>query len=296
VVPDLSLALTVSALGGVATREQLVDRGFGPRALTRAVARRTVLRLRRGWYATPDVASDVRVAVMLGGRLGAVSSAGSRGWWTGLDGRVHVSLPPHGNRARPGRTAIESIDAGIVTHWRERHPLLDRDSECWRESPETTLAQVLRSSPRDLAVGCADSAIRTGGLSRTQVSAVFSTMPRRVQLWERYVDGETDSGLESIVRIWLMERGIPFSFHPTITGVGEVDFLVGSSLIVETDGRGFHDGDLSVNRDRLRDNIAATRGYITARLSYPLVMFDWPSCERRILEHLGRHDHRRRIR
>ena len=81
-----------------------------------------------------------------------------------------------------------------------------------------------------------------------------------------------------------------------IPGVGEVDFLVGDSLIIETDGKQGHDDAAGHARDYRRDTASATQGYVTARFSYAQVMFHWRTCEAQLLEHLSRRDHRRRIR
>jgi len=181
-------------------------------------------------------------------------------------------------------------------HWRILREPLEGEATVWRESPEQTLAQVLLSCDRLTAIACADSAIRVGTLTPFQVAAVFVAMPRRVRRWERYVDGMPDSGLESMVRVWLIDRGIPFVHHALIPGVGEVDFLIGRSLIIETDGKPGHDDGEGRRRDYARDTAAAISGHITIRLSYRQVMFDWPSCEQQILEHLSRGDHQRVIR
>jgi hypothetical protein len=184
----------------------------------------------------------------------------------------------------------------VVVHWRERDHALDPVAESWREGPVATLAQVLLVSERELAIACVDSAIRSGRVSTVEVAMLFSRLPARVQRWHPLVNGREDSGIETIVRLWLIDRGIPFVFHPVIPAVGEYDFLIGSSLLIETDGRKFHDGVASLNRDHSRDNETSISGNIVVRLSYPMVMFDWPGCERRILEHLSRRDHLRVIR
>jgi len=293
-----SLPALVASLGVVATCGQLRDHGVTGPQLTQAVRAGILVRVRRAHYALPGIPRDCAAAVRLGGRLGGISAARSYGWWSGDDQRIHVSWPSKGNVARAGRVLFSSPEERVefVHHWRIRREVLEGEPEVWRESPEQTLAQVLLNSDRLTAIACADSAIRRGTLSRFQVSAVFSAMPRRVQEWERYVDGAPDSGLESIVRVWLLDRDLPFEHHPRIPGVGETDFLVGSSLIVETDGKTGHDDPDSRRRDYRRDTAAASEGYITVRLNYSQVMFDWRSCERQLLEHLSRGDHRRPIR
>ncbi len=274
------------------TRADILARGYSVKAIASAVRAGSIVRLRRAWYGLPNLAEDVSTAVRLGGKLGAVSAARSYGWWTGLDHDIHVSWPPHGNVSGVGRDAFP----GVVRHWREVPAGLLTDSECWREAPEVALAQVLRYAGRELAVACANSAIKTGGLDLFATQAAFVGAPLRVQEWARHVDGMSDSGMEDQVRLWFDDRGIPFLLHPQIEGAGEFDFLVGRSLLVETDGKKYHEGEIPRHRDYVKDNLAATQGYVTARFNYAMVMYDWPGCERRILEHLARRDHLRVIR
>ncbi|GAA4779371.1 hypothetical protein GCM10023351_25500 [Microbacterium gilvum] len=68
-----------------------------------------------------------------------------------------------------------------------------------------------------------------------------------------------------------------------IDGVGRVDFVLGSGIILEVDGRGNHDGAVMRHKDLVRDANAAARGYITLRFDYALVLYDWPLVEAAIL-------------
>lgn len=291
-----TLPEVLSALGGVATRAQLKRHGFTGPALTQAVRGGVVLRLRRSRYAVLETADDITTAIMLGGRLGGLSAAASYGWWRGADEGIHVSWPAHGNVAKPGRVRFgPATGPRIIHHWRVLHST-DADAGLWREPPLEALAQVLLSADRETAIACADSAIRTGVLTDAAVRTLLRSLPGRVAQWECYLDGRSDSGIETIVRIWLIDRGIPFLFHPKIPGIGEVDFLIGRSHIVETDGRAFHESIADAARDARRDNTAAIRGYITQRIRYAFVMYHPEWWQQRILEHLGRGDTLRHIR
>jgi hypothetical protein len=213
-----------------------------------------------------------------------------------LDARLHVSWPTHGNVAKPGR--VHFADTGepeIVHHWRVLRTT-GRDESLWREPPLETLAQVLVSADKETAIACVDSAIHSGLVTDAEVRALIRRLPKHIRAWECYIDGRSDSGIETIVRIWLIDRGIPFTFHPWLAGIGEVDFLIGKSLLIETDGRQFHELIADATRDALRDNTAAIRGYIPQRIRYAYVMYHPERWQRRILEHLSRGDHLRDIR
>jgi len=291
------LSATMQHHGGIATRDQLRAAGFSGPRLTVAVHHGELVRLRRAWYALPDIDDERRAAIMLGGRIGGLSAAASYGWWRGLDTSVHVSWAPHGNIAKPGRVAFAHSDdrqPHIVHHWRTMHDVPLRRTP-WRESKIQALAQVLLSCDRDTAVACANSALRIGNLRLAAVLQLFEMMPDRVKAWLIFLRPDMDSGLESIVLIWLIERGIAFTHHPAIGGIRELDFLIGRSLVIETDGRAFHDREKDAARDARNDHRLALRGYIVLRLRYAEIMYNWAGCVALILEHMSRGDHLRRV-
>lgn len=193
--------------GGVATRPELVAAGFSPYQLTRAVRSGVIQRLRRSRYALNDIDLTVKTAIQHGGILGSVSAARTYGLWTGLDDRIHISWKNHGNVAKPGRVVF-GTRPDIVHHWHLASAATAHNSVL-RVTPLESLAQILRTESREMAVASADSAIRVGVLREAEVRALFRTMPHAIRVWERYIDGRADSGLESIVRIWLIDRGIP---------------------------------------------------------------------------------------
>ncbi|MFF0911424.1 DUF559 domain-containing protein [Microbacterium enclense] len=92
-----------------------------------------------------------------------------------------------------------------------------------------------------------------------------------------------DSGLESILRPRLHRRGIALESQVQIPRVGVVDFVLDRSIILEVDGRDYHDGASLRHKDLRRDSLAAAQGYETLRFDYALVLYDWPLVERAIL-------------
>lgn len=278
----------------IATRDELLALGWTPAAITGAVRSGTLLRLRRAWYAAPGTPFEQRIAIAMGGRVGGVSAARSYGLWTGDDDRIHVSWLPHGNVAVAGRRLAyphtkELADRVIVPHWR----LGIAGPDSWRESVLESIRQTFAVCDPSLAIAMADSAVRLGLVTTDSVRALLPRLPRRFHTLGAAIDGCPDSGLESIVRLWLLGVGIGFELHARILGL-EVDFLIGRSLIVETDGRDFHTG-AAFEVDRERDLTTGLRGYVTIRLSYRQIMHNWPDCVNRIAAAIARGDHLRPV-
>ncbi|MET4782672.1 DUF559 domain-containing protein [Glaciihabitans sp. UYNi722] len=297
----VSIQLLVRALGGVAARSQILDAGFSPSSISRALKDSVLMRVRRAWYAVPDAEPDRMRAVMLGGRLGAFSAAQSYGIWRGLDSDLHVSWKPHGNVAKPGRVKFEFPDSQhlssgrrIMSHWRLgdfQAAAFQATDFPWRESVQQSLAQIfLRANWVDAICAC-DSAINRGLLDVFEIHELFARLPRRLRRLQRLVDGRAASGLETIVRLWLRETaGYDPRLQVTI-GRHTVDLLVGSSLIIETDGQETHSDDERFNEDRVRTAELQARGYTVIRLSYRMIMHNWPLVEEVIRTNLERGRH-----
>ena len=277
----------------IITRDELLALGWSPRRITAAVRSGDMLRLRRAWYSTPQVPLEHRVAIAWGGRVGAVSAARSYGMWTGLDRDIHVSWSPHGNVAMPARRSQypavrELAGRAIVAHWRRGN----RGGRTWRESPLEAIRQTFLALDRGLGVAMADSGCRLGLVTSAEVRGMLATLPG-MPVPAGAIDGASDSGLESLLRLWLLDAGIPFRLHARVRGM-EVDFLLGRSLVIETDGKEFHTGS-AFDVDRARDLTLGTAGYVVIRLSYRMVMHDWQGCVDRILVALERGDHLRSV-
>ena len=50
-------------------------------------------------------------------------------------------------------------------------------------------------------------------------------------------------------------------------GIGRVDLLVEGAVVVETDGREYHDNDDAFERDRARDRALHARGLVVVRFT-----------------------------
>lgn len=93
------------------------------------------------------------------------------------------------------------------------------------------------------------------------------------------------------MRVRLQGLGIEPRLQVRIPGVGRVDLLIGTRLVVEVDGRAYHSDPQDFERDRTRDARLSIRGYRVLRFSYQQVMSRWGEVKGAILAALARGDH-----
>lgn len=265
------LASTIRSLGGVATTTELVERGIHPKSLAAAVHDGSLLRVRRGWYALPNVDPAIRAAVRIGGRLACVSAAAHHGWATPPRSALHVSVAPNAGRLRPAPP--EYARRSPVLHWRTTFEA-DGPRSRLVTSPFETIRQMVGCAPAEQVVAALDSFLRSdpaqsidlerwlGGLPR----AVLDRLPERSRACESY--------LETIGRIRLAAVGIRGEHQVEFPGIGRVDLVIDDRVVVEWDG-GHHRTAEQQNEDCRRDAYLATLGYRVLRFSYHLVMNEW---------------------
>lgn len=289
-----SLTDTIHGYGGLAATHQLYAAGFNKWMLSLAVNHGTIVRVRQGWYCTPDVDPLLQRAIRVGGRLGCISAAAVHGMWSPPEEHLHVSL--HGNSCRPrsphnmkrrlGRNAI-----GVTTHWSTRslsgtRLVLD---------PLACLQEVARCQPIEYAVAIANSALRNSSdgnsplISRAEWDALADTMPTRAQVLH-LADGVCESGTESVAWVRLTRRKVPHRRQVWIDGK-RVDFLVGRRLVIEVDGAAYHIDPVRFELDRTRDAQLCALDYVVLRFSYNQVIYRWSEVERAVLASVARGDH-----
>ncbi|MFT4235185.1 MAG: type IV toxin-antitoxin system AbiEi family antitoxin domain-containing protein [Microbacterium sp.] len=264
------------ALGGIAFGAQLQRFGFNREALSQLVKRGRILRLRVGVYALETLPSDIRAAALHGGMLTCVSALRHRGVWAlPLNDAPHVWLGGKGHpRAHPGCTCIShfgrgSAGLGVV-------------------EVETALVHLHRCAGDEAFFASLESALRLRLISRSACTRIRDQLPSVSRWLIGFARADADSGLESLLRLRLHLIGISLETQVKIPGVGYVDFLAGGRLILEVDGREFHDGDIAWQRDRVRDAAASAQGYETLRFSYAQVIHDWMSVQAAVLAALSR--------
>ncbi len=123
--------------GGIVTRRELLGAGWTPDELRIAQGNfRRPTRLRRGWYCSSDVPSEVREAWAHGGPLACISALR---WYGVIDpgppqSTLHVCLPRHAKQRR-----VEAYDPrDVVRHW---HGSAHRIESRWAVSLEVAHEQ-----------------------------------------------------------------------------------------------------------------------------------------------------------
>lgn len=154
-------------------------------------------------------------------------------------------------------------------HWA---PLIDSPSG-YVVALTDALAQAVRCQGPSHAVASLDSALHTGLVTQADLRVVFGSLPVRYQHLLALVDGRSEAGQETVLRLAFLRAGFTVEVQVWFEGVGRVDLLINGRLVVEADSRLAHHGwELHV-RDRNRDIDLARLGYITLRPGYQRTMF-----------------------
>jgi len=261
-------------MSNVFSARQLEARGVSRSVITGLVRRGQLRRLRRGWYATDGVEGRVASAVASGGRLSCVSALDFHGAWTMPHTDLHI-------RAAAGTSVTRGM--GRRFHWtRER---LGDDAVV--DDPITALGIAIGCLDLRAAVVVIDSVLNRHILSREIVEGLLTTTPRGRRLLG-LCDERAESGIETLARLALRSRNLRLRLQVLIAGVGRVDILIGDRLVLETDGRAWHE---DFEMDRSRDRALMARGYLVLRASYRQVLNDWPTIEQQISAIVRRRDH-----
>ena len=270
---------TIDALGFIATRRQLLDRGHTGGQLTAAVRRDQIRRVRRGWYASPLATHDQTEAVRIGGRLSHSSAARHYGLWSGSDRRLHVSVTRGASRLRQRN--------GAAVHWVAPGRVDVSSPSTWCVSLEDCLRGMVRCAPREDAIACLDSAIERYRMSPRRIRSIFTDEPARSRLIARSSRPGSESGLESITRQRIEALGVQVQQQVTIAGVGRVDMVLEGWLVVELDGFEYHSDPAAFERDRARMAALVRLDRLGLQFTYRQVMHDWPTVEQTILHALA---------
>lgn len=284
-----SIAASVRARGGLAATWELHADGFNRRYLSAAVRDATIVRVRQGWYSTPDLAPPLTRAARVGGRLSCLSGIGLHGAWEYPDPALHVSVTSNTCRLRSPSSMKRPLDADprVRVHWRDH----DAPGSRLLLSPLACLADVIRCQPAEVTLTAADSALHLGLITLQQWLNLLREAPAEQACLLTSADGRCESGTETLIKVRLSPYSLKLVPQSWIPGVGRVDFVVGERLVVEVDGAEYHTDPARFEADRRRDAALSRRGYRVLRFSYLQVMYRWPEVEAAILAAVFRGDH-----
>lgn len=269
-----SVAVENTGIVVIRSRAELFAMGMTSRDITRAVSEGSLIRVRRGLYARHDTSDPVVRALQVGGRLACVSVLQAAGVFVFEAPLLHIHLARGASRLRsPGsshRPLTPSGRDGCALHWRvlaDDHNPLDH-----RVSAVDAMIQAIMCQEPRLAVASIDSALHRGFIQNHQLDVIFFHLPQRLQYLRELIDSRSESGLETVFRLMLVDLGIEHEVQVQVDGVGRVDFVLDGRIAVETDGSRFH-GEPTRERDYDRDLALIARGYLVIRVNYRQVFF-----------------------
>ncbi|WP_147392061.1 endonuclease domain-containing protein [Amnibacterium setariae] len=281
------------------TTADLKARGKTDREIRRALRDGALVGVRPGWFARPGADPVLVRAVRVGGAATAHSAARVRGLWIPPDVqgasfrrpapvrtpvlRVAVAKTTTTARLRdpddPSRALGDRPDVGL--HWSD--PAMVRAARPGGIVPVLTmLRDVFRVEPPERALAVVDSALHHRFLRPADLPALSALLPAHLAPVVASADGRAESGIETVVRCLLSAAGLRVEPQAEIPGIGRVDLLVEGRLIVEVDGRQWHDGD-AFEEDRRRDLVAARARYRVLRFTWHQVLFRWAEVEAAVL-------------
>jgi very-short-patch-repair endonuclease len=279
-----------------ATRGHLRSAGVGTTLLTRCVREQRILRLRRGAYALAPLPSRGRHLLSDGqvdlGYLAEVRSVlHSLGTDCAADRRTAALLWQMDMLVEPKLVEVR------VPRSRTRVVMDGVNPKCSTSSSATllpvrgleevsvtpavdTVLDCCRDRPMMEAVVIADSALRRQLVTVEELTVAVAGEAhlrgvRKLRRLLTLIDDQSGSVLESILRFLLLTNGLrPQSQYVVKSrdgkrSVGRVDFCFEAErVVIECDGRRWHDPDDARTKDRHRDNGLARARWLVLRFTW----------------------------
>ena len=257
-------------LGGVASAHQLL-RLTTLRRLRRAVASGHVERPSRGRYVLPSASEARQVAVRLTAVVCLRSAAAHHGW----ELKTQPDRPEV--MVRRGRTLTPEQRAEVSVHWANLAPDQVEDGVT---TPLRTVIDCARRLPFDEALAIADSALRSGLVTREDLDAidVRGAGAAAVRQVLAHADERAANPFESVLRALCIEAGLRIKPQREVdlgTGTVRPDLVcVELRLAIEADSWTFHATRKAHRRDCARYNLLVIRDWRVLRFTWEQVMHD----------------------
>jgi very-short-patch-repair endonuclease len=286
-----ALIRSIRRRGGLAATFELYAEGHTRARLSAAATSGAVIRVRQGWYATPDIHPVLLEAARVGGRLTCLSALDFQGYWSYPTPDLHVAVDPHSCRLRTRRskvTRLAAVDSPRTrVHWRDEHEGGSR----FMLPPIASLADVIGCQSDEVVAAVAGSVLHKAPQLYPQWDDLVRASTTGRCRFLGSIDGVCESGTESIFFLRMQPFGLPLHRQVAIPGVGRVDFRVGEKLVIEIDGAEYHTDPAKFEADRRRDAVLSRLGYRVLRFSYRQVMYAWAEVEAAVIGALLRGDH-----
>ena len=241
------------------------------RRLRRAVRSGSISRLSRGRYALPTAAQAHAQAVELTAVVCLRSAAAAYGW-------PMKTVPTKPELAvRPNRKVTGDRWAEVRVCWLN----LADDEVCnGVTTPLRTVLDCARQLPFDEALAIADSALRSGRVTRQELDAmrVRGAGAGAVHRVLDHADGRAANPFESVLRALCIEAGLDVEAqlpiqHPE--GVIHPDVAcVSRGMVFEAESWTFHTSRKAFKRDCARYNLLVLQGWLVFRFAWEHVMLD----------------------
>lgn len=264
---------------GVVSRRQLLALGFHSDAIGHRIATGRLHPVARGVYAVgrPDLSrhGEWMAAVVACGPGAVLSHASAAELWR-LRRRsgpaIHVSVPPHVVRARPGLSAHRRALGADDTTVRDGVPVT---------AVELTLVDIaptVRRGELEAAINEADKHDLTDPEILRAALGRYARRPGVAVLrsvLDRQTFALTESELERRFLPLARAAGLPLPQTGRELNGFKVDFFWPElGLVVETDGLRYHRTPAQQARDRMRDQAHAAAGLTPLRFTHAQVRFD----------------------
>lgn len=236
-------------------------------------------RVRRGVYASADACSDVVTAAAHGGSLGCESAARHLGLWVLGSPALHVWI-----QSDRHQYAHDDPACTCIVHWDDA----PRGAPFQLPAVPRLLMQIHRCCGEEGFFVALESARCQGLIDGAGLRWLRRALNARGRRLVEFSRGDSDSGLESLLRLRLRAHGWTIRTQRRVVATGRVDLLIDGWLIIEADGGANHEAPAHRHRDLVRDANAAAWGHTTLRFDYAMIIHDWDLVERAISSTMSR--------
>ncbi len=257
-------------LGGTSGARELL-RMTTRRRLRRAVSRGEVARPTRGRYCLPTADDALGAATALTAVVGLRSAAAAHGWELKQQPERPELIVRRGRRLTPEQKAHATV------HWSN---LADDQVVDGVTTPLRTIIDCARILPFDEALAIADSALRSGSVTRAELDAidVRGAGAKAVRRVLRHADRRAANPFESVLRALCIEAGLLVEAQVAVdlgTGTVHPDVVCRARrLALEADSWAFHTTRKAHRRDCARYNLLTIRGWRVLRFTWDQVMHE----------------------